>query len=699
MIEAVQTVAVLAACFVVPGITWGPLIAPGTPPGLNRIGRTVGSSLVVTAIGMTALAIVGLLRPAVVITTLALLSLAPLAIPSVRRSIAGLRLPARRQVSWALAIAGLGLAATFIVVPSHAKLDEAPLPASTTVWYYARLAESVAATGGFPADFAEWGGTRPFQTDYAPFTAHSAAVFDLLPADLPAALESYRLAILAVGFCLGVLLLRRWFSTWLAVLGTVLLLGTVRLDQRLLTYRPEAFAFVLALLALWLVDRAAVERTPRLIAAASVSLGVVFAAHAEVFLVVLPAAAGIALARGPLRPSNGRTGFRAVAGRTSLAGPATVLVVAVLAAVLGSLGNAAVAGEFRLAAYIGQSVTVEDVSPPPAERIPPGWELSGDPAWDFFVAATGPARRDLPVDFTDPRLLPRSTLHIWPHVDGMTRPGLIALIALLLLPVVLWPRLDARRRRAIVTWLIFGVGLFAGSYLIYAVSDWYVPQRVGGRRLMPYELFVPVVAAVVGLWAADRWLRPAWARLSLPWARLLPVLLGMVVVVATISAPSGSGESEEPGLTRLGFGAYGWMRANLPPGARVLANAYTDGSLTLLSGDVGILDGRAVYLENPEFLGESTSLLLGARRFFMNPGDPAGRAFLADEDVEYLLVVGPRGTSSDVAGYRPFATDVDALAGDSRYTLVQRFGNQRLMLFRVEPAGVGTGHFSRPVAL
>ena len=699
MIEALQTAAVLVAFFVVPGITWGPLIAPGTPPGLSRIGRTLGSSLLVTAIAMTALAILGLLRPVVVVAMLVILSLAPLTIPSVRRSVARVRLPARRRVGWALAIAGLGFAATFIVLPSHAKLDEAPLPASTTVWYYAHLAESVAATGGFPADFPEWGGSRPFQTDYAPFTAHSAAVFDLLPTDLPAALESYRLAILAVGFCVGVLFFRRWFSTWLAVLGTVLLLGTVRLDQRLLTYRPEAFAFVLALLALWLVDRAAVERTPRLIAAASLTLGVVFAAHAEVFLVVLPAAAGIALVRGPLRPSNGRAGFRLVAGRRGLAGPAAVLAVAVLAAVLGSLGNAAAAGEFRLAAYAGQVVAAENVPPPPAERVPPGWELSGDPTWDFFVAATGPARRDLPVEFADPRLLPRSTLHIWPNLDGMTTPGLIALIALLLLPLVLWPRLDARRRRAIVAWLIFGVGLFAGSYLIYAVSDWYVPQRVGGRRLMPYELFAPVVAATVGLWAADRWLRPAWSRLPLPWARLIPVVLGMVVVAVTISAAPDRRESEEPGLTRLGFGAYDWMRTNLPPGSRVLANAYTDGSLTLLSGDVGILDGRAVYLEDPEFLGETTSLLLGARKFFMDPADPDGRAFLADEDVEYLLVVGPRGTGSDLAGYRPFKTDFDALARDSRYTLVQRFGNQRLMLFRVESSGVGTGHFARPVPL
>ncbi len=699
MIEAVQTLVVLAAFFVVPGVTWGPLIAPGTPPGLSRIGRTVGSSLVVTAIAMTALATLGMLRPVAVVATLAILSLAPLAFPSVRREVGRMRLPGRRRAGWALAIAGLGLAAIFIVLPSHAELDEAPLPASTTVWYYAHLAEEVADTGGFPPEFPEWGSSRPFQTDYAPFTAQSAGVFGFLPPDLVAALENYRLAVLAAGFCLGVLLLRRWFSTWLAVLGTVLLLGTVRLDQRLLTYRPEAFAFVLALFALWLVDRAAVERTPRMVAAASVALGVVFAAHAEVFLVALPAVAGIAAVRGPLRPSNGRTGLRLVGGRRSLRGPVTVGVVAVLAAILGALGNAAVAGEFRLAGYAGRSVTAADVAVPPPERIPPGWELSGDPSWDFFVAATGPESRDLPVGFTDPRLLPRSTLHIWPRLDGVTTLGRVGLVGLLLVPIGLWPWLDARRRRAVLTWLTFGVGLLAGSYLVYALSDSYVPQRVGGRRLMPYELFVPVIAATIALWAADRWLRPAWARLSSLWARLLPVVLGMVVVVATISAPAGGPETEEPGLTRLGYGAFEWMRSNLPPGSRILANAYTDGSLTLLSGDAGILDGRAVYLEDPAFLGETTSLLLGARRFFLDPGDPGGAAFLADENVDYLLVVGPRGTSSDLAGYRPFPTDIDALATDSRYTLVQRFGNQRLMVFRVESSGVGTGQFSRPVPL
>lgn len=687
MIGTAQTLVVLAAFFLLPGITWGPVVAPGAPPGMSRIGRAVGCSMLVTAIAMTALAIVGQLHPGAVIATLAVVTVLPVATSPVRRELARLRQVPRRPIGWAVAVAGLGLAAAFLVQPSHAELDNAPLPASTTVWYYAHLAQAVGETGGFPADFTEWGATRPFQADYAPFTAQSAAVFELLPPDLPRALEAYRLAVLVAAFCLSVLLLRRWFSTWLAVLGAILLLGTVRLDQRLLTYRPEAFAFVLALFALWLVDRAAVERTPRMVAAAAVAMGLVFASHAEVFLVVLPAAAGIAAVRGPLRLANTRTGLTLISARRGLPGPATVAIVAVLAIVVGSLVNAAVAGEFRLLGYAGRSVTAADVIPPPPDRMPDGWKLSGDPTWDFFVAATAPEQADLPTSFTDPRLLPRSSLHIWPLLNGTTTLGRAGLVGLLFAPFAIWPWLDARRRRALVIWLVFGVGLVAGSYLIYLLSDWYVPQRVGGRRLVPYELFVPVIAAAVVLWAADKGRRAVRSRLSKPGTsltRLLPPVLGVVVVLAVISAPGGTRDTEDPGVSPVGFAAYEWMHANLPPDSRILANAYTDGSLTYLSGGVGILDGRAVYLEDPAFLSETTSLLLGARRFFIDPEDPTGAAFLADEHVDYLLVVGSRGSPSDLAGYRPFPTDFDALSKDSRYTLVKQFGEQRLLLYRVE---------------
>ena len=53
----------------------------------------------------------------------------------------------------------------------------------------------------------------------------------------------------------------------------------------------------------------------------------------------------------------------------------------------------------------------------------------------------------------------------------------------------------------------------AGAYLLFAISDTYVPMRTGPRRLMPYVLVLPVVAAVVLLGLADRFLRPGWRAL------------------------------------------------------------------------------------------------------------------------------------------------------------------------------------------
>ena len=255
------------------------------------------------------------------------------------------------------------------------------------------------------------------------------------------------------------------------MLGAVLLLGTVRLDQRLLTYRPEAFAFVLALFALWLVDRAAVERTPRMIAAAAVALGVVFATHAEVFLVVLPAAAGIALVRGPAPPielAGGVPPRRRPAGLPWLGRrrPRRRSLAAVLG-VARQRGGRRASSDSR--ATRAARCTAGDVTPPPRGSHPAG--LGAVRRSDVGLLRRGdrPAERDLPTDFTDPRLLPRATLHIWPRLDGMTPLGRIGLIALLLVPLVLWPTLDARRRRAVAVWLTFGIGLFAGSFLIYAL--------------------------------------------------------------------------------------------------------------------------------------------------------------------------------------------------------------------------------------
>jgi hypothetical protein len=551
---------------------------------------------------------------------------------------------------------------------------------------------------------AEWGALRPFQTDYLPVTAHTAAALILLPGEVLARLELYRLIVLASGVLFATLLFRRWVSGWAALLGAILLLGTVRLEQKFDGYRPETVAFVLALFTLWIADRALVERSPRAFALALVSCAVVFLSHAEVFLILAPALIGLGVARALVasRPSAGWMGVRRPSAR---AAAAPALAVAL---VLGGAGVAVAAG-WGLTGHLGPLgyVLGSGTAAPDTvltrgrpNEVPAGWTFTDDPTWDFYTASVAPALdgNPPPDDFTDSLLLPRSILVVWPGLDGRVRAGLVVLAALVIAPLLAWPFLDARRRRFLVTWAIFAALLVAGSVLLFALSDTYVPQRTAGRRLMPYLLFVPVVAMTVIVWIAGRLTAPYW-RALLPGrqeGRRRAIAAGLLMAVLTVGAVSASpnvagvAEEREAALSPAGYAAYRWMAEQLPLDARILANAYTDGSIAAVTKRVGIVDGRAVYLEDPAFLAESTALVLGARVVFGAPESAGAATYLARERVSHLLVAthGPLGR--DLGGYLLFDTDVGAIRSDPRFRLVRSFDADRLQLFEVIPASVGS---------
>jgi hypothetical protein len=586
---------------------------------------------------------------------------------------------------------GVAALAALVAVLVRSRLDVGPslLPFTSTVWYYANLAARVAAAGRIPATLPEWGAERAFQADYLPVTAHTAAALQLLPGDLLVQMEVYRLALLAVTIIVAATLLRRWFSSWLAVLGAVLLVSTVRLDFKLLAYKPETFGLVLVLFTLWLADRAIVERSGRLTAVAALAAGVAFLSHAEVFLLLGPGIAGIVAARLIVAQAGGRVGLALPRPRKAAA--AAILGVAIIVGGLGvgALGNLAATGQLRVFGYVKGAGAAEVPAASRADEVPPDWTFTNDPTWNFYVAAVAPGQlgREPPKSFFDRRLLPRAILHVWPGLDGRSGALLVVLVGLLALPLLAWPWLDPRRRRAVLGAWVFAVGLFVGSYVLFLISNTYVPARSGPRRLMPYELVLPVVSLVVVLWGLDRLLRPGW-RALLPGrgaGLAAGALLAILTVAAIVPAPDPFVDDDpEPGLTTTGYEAYRWMDTNLPPDARILANAYTDGSLAAIAGRVGIVDGRAVYLEDRAFLAESTALVLGARVVFAEPSSPGAAAYLTRERVDYLLVAGPGASGADLGGYLPFGTDLDTLRAGGRYTLVRTFGDGRLLLFEVK---------------
>ena len=529
---------------------------------------------------------------------------------------------------------GTVVALAVIVIPSHLGVRPDLLPRSSTSWYYLHLAQATADLGAFPASVAEWGALRPFPTDYLPVTAHTAAALLLLPGDQLVRLEIYRLLILGLGVLFATVLFRRWVSRPYALAGAILLLGTVRLDQKFDGYRPETVAFVLALFVLWVADRAFVERDRRLVALAVVGAAVVFLSHAEVFLILAAALVGIGIGRALIAPGGRRPG-----GRVAMAD-------APRACCAGACDRdrrrwpGPGCGRGLAADRRGASRSATSSVATPRRRrgadagrpgeIPAGWTFTDDPTWDFYTASVAPGLDGTqpPDAFTDSLLLPRSILLVWPGLDGRTRSGLVVLAALVVAPFLAWPFLDPRRRRFLLGWALFAVVLVAGSLVLFELSNTYVPQRTAGRRLMPYLLIVPVVAMTAVLWLLGRLDRAGMA--GAPAGRW-PEAGGRRCARAGrpdhrgrlgLAARAGAADEREAALSPAGYAAYRWMATELPADARILANAYTDGAIVAVSGRTGIVDGRAVYLEDPGFLAESTALVLGARVVFGTPSAP-----------------------------------------------------------------------------
>ncbi len=722
--SAVTATIVSALLFMLPGAALGPIVLPGASTPLTGVGRAAGVSLLATLVTCTLLARVGALTAPGVLGSLVALTLLGVVLqarraggswragldwrsPGAGASHAGrspgLPRPSRRlRRWWAAALAGFALALALLVIPSHLAVRPELLPVSSTTWYYLNLAQATADLGAFPAQLAEWGALRPFQTDYLPETAHTAAALLLLPGDTLARLELYRLIVLGLGVLFATLLFRRWVSGWTALLGAILLLGTVRLEQKFDGYRPETVALVMALFTLWAADRAVVERSPRALAVALLGCAIVFLSHAEVFLILVPVLIGIGAARALVAPgrSAGRLGLRWPSARAAAA-PALAVVLVVGGTGLGVAAGWALTGQLGALGYVvGPDTAAPDQASSrgrPGE-VPAGWTFTDDPTWDFYTASVAPALDGSPPPdaFTDSLLLPRSVLVVWPGLDGRVRSGLVVLVAIVFAPLLAWPFLDARRRRFLLTWAVFAALLVAGSLLLFALSDNYVPQRTAGRRLMPYLLFVPVVAMTVLVWIAGRLTSPYW-RAFLPGRRDGPrraVVAGLALAVLTVGAVSASpipgsvAEERDAALSPAGYAAYRWMAENLPADARILANAYTDGSIAAVTKRVGIVDGRAVYLEDPGFLAESTALVLGARVVFATPESAGAATYLERERVTHLLVATEGPLGRDLGGYLLFDTDLGAIRSDARFRLVQSFDADRLQLFEVVPASI-----------
>ena len=368
---------------------------------------------------------------------------------------------------------GRAVAFVLVLLPSRQAVGEALLPFSSTVWYYANLARETALHGGFPTELPEWGTLRPFQVDYLPVTAHTAAAFALLPGlDMRLVLEAYRLAVLAALVAVAALLLPPLRLELDRDPRGVSAAGDGPPGGKLLAYRPETWALVPAAVH-------PVARRPR-DGRALPGAWRDGRRHGGADLDgprrgVPPPRTGRSSGSPPARlfASRGRSGLRrpSPAHARDRDGRGRRLVfLGGHARRRGGLVRADRRGARR--GLRGAGSAADRPPLPPADDIPPGWMFTDDPTWDFNVAAVAPASvGNAPPDrFIDSRFLPRSILldlarSRRPDTGRPRGPAALLCVA----PILAWPWLDARRRRLVLLMVVLRRD--AAGRLLPAVRD------------------------------------------------------------------------------------------------------------------------------------------------------------------------------------------------------------------------------------
>lgn len=713
-IAAVQAGAVLALLFVVPGLTLGRVLAPGSMPPLARLGRAAAVSLLTTSAACTLLALIGALRPTIVLAALAGLVVLPLQASPPGR----LRLPrGQRRRGWLIALASVVAISVVAALPTVTATVGSAAAFTATSWHHALVADRLAGGAGLAPVLPMWGVERAILSDHLPFSAHAAAAFQLLPGDLPVRMESYRWAVLGSVGAAAVLLFQRFVSSWLAALATALLLAAERVTAGLLEFGPHGVGLVLALFALWLLDRAVVERTRGLAGLAVGVIAVTVLTDREAALALVPAAIGVMVARLLVAPFAGRRaphGMREAIGvripqprrLASIAGIALLVVGGGLG--IGLLGRATIGGGLPVLGTPGGDA---DAAVAPGEvtipELPHGWSLTGDGAWDLHVAAVAPGEvgREPPRTLADPRLAGSGYLAVWPGVDERRPEIIVTLGGLVAAPLLAWPWLDGRRRRLVAATIGAALGLLALAVLLDRLGGGYAVHWIASQLASFAMVGAAVVAGLVALWGVDRLLRPG-IRALVPWpgegdplgpnhgARSGPRPAAMLAAgamgalfTAGIIAPApaaslvASDVRDSRRLTAAGLEAWRWIAAETPPGSRVLANAHTEGVAALIGRRTAILEGGAILRMDRRSLAEATMLVLGARALFSMPETEAADRYLERERVDYLLVadVTAGATAGDLGGDIPFAADIAAL--ERRYAMVRTFGDGVLRLY------------------
>lgn len=577
-----------------PSLALGALLTPVPASGEHRPGVLFGRSL--TA-GVTVWLIVsglcaraGAVNTAVSWTVDALLgaaSLGVLALPRCRRVLAA---------AWVDLLYGLGLAALSLVVwlPIFVlNLRTSWGVLGSTPWYYWNLAAQVAHAGHVPSRSLEWGTSVPFLDDYHLFTTATASLLTQTSGTgLDAVKALVVLSVVVTGCGAGLLAVAFGAGRGSAACAVPVAVGLEWLAVKLTSYRPEAFATGLGLLA---VAVAVDHLRHREWGALAVTAGS-FAALAEVHgLVLIGALCMLFAAAVALVPTRRRL-WRYVRTVVVL-GVTTAASTVVLALIMGSR--------------------------PGSEHVGKLDNISGlqDPTWRFVRAIRGVGASRPPDNWT----IAKGALTT--SFDGISGWWLVAILVMATVTLLVRAVREPMARRVLLFAVVFLAAIAIPAWLFATGWSSYVPRRTGSQRLAQSALLIvaPLIAWAVA--ALPRW-RVPWLRVGQQLV-LLAVLTGIGYRSSAVLEPSIE-------LQRPTEQTVATLRAlHVPKDAIILANGYTEGYFATLTAGQGLLEGRAPYTF-PDVLQRANAMLEQAAQFYR---DPAGNtAILARYHVSYVVL-------------------------------------------------------------
>ena len=166
----------------------------------------------------------------------------------------------------------------------------------------------------------------------------------------------------------------------------------------------------------------------------------------------------------------------------------------------------------------------------------------------------------------------------------------------------------------------------AFSYLY----DAFVPANFGARRLADYAALPVILLLLSAIEAALMLCSRVDVRAPMAAGAGITAVVALLLLTAMLPLPG-------PRPWQLRNIEYlNEIRSSLPCDARILSNRRTGGTIQVLTGRTGILEGMGPHLR-PQILRETVELLLDAKRFYQRPTPNVD--FLERRKADYVLLV------------------------------------------------------------